>query len=373
MTDQRLRKLAQILVRYSVETRPGDHVAIRCNGSLAAALPLFSHVFREVLKAGGHPHPIILPALTEEFDHILYTQGSDAQVERPDPLYDLIAHDFQCDIRILSETNTRRLSRVDPSRAPLHLAAHSELIRLYYERVAKRDLRWVLCALPTAGYAQDAEMSLEEFEDFVYSAAYADRPDPSSAWSELGAMQAGLIEWLRGKNHVQVKGKHVDLEFSIQDRSFINCDGHLNMPDGEIFTSPLEDSVTGWLVSTFPAIYLGVDVGQVAFRFKDGDLLEAKAEKNQSHLTKLLDTDEGAHLLGEFGIGTNDQIQSFTKNMLFDEKIGGTIHIALGAAYQETGASNESAIHWDFLCDMRDGGQIIVDGQVFYDSGKFFV
>lgn len=348
-------------------------MAIRCAGSIAAALPLLGLVFREVLKAGGHPHPMIFPGLTEEFDHILYSEGSDEQLGQPDPGFDLIAHNFQCDIRILSETNTCRLSRVDPSRAPMHIAAQSELWRLYRERSAKHDLRWVISALPTTAYAQDSEMSFEEYEDFVYSATLADHPDPASAWSEIGATQTRLVEWLRGKKHVHVKGKHVDLEFSILGRSFISCDGHLNMPDGEIFTGPVETSVTGWLESTFPANYLGVDVGKVAIRLKDGLVVQADAEKNQSHLTKLLDTDEGARRLGEFGIGTNGKILSFTKNMLFDEKIGGTVHFALGAAYPETGASNHSAIHWDFLCDMRDGGQIVVDDQVFYDSGKFLV
>ena len=373
MPDQRLQNLARILVRYSVGTKPGDHVAIRSVGAIAAALPLMELVFREVLKAGGHPHPLIFPGLTEEFDHILYSVGSDEQLGQPDPVYDLMAHNFQCDVRIYSETNTRRLSRVDPTRAPMHFAAQSELMRLCRERSAKRDLRWVLTALPTAAYAQDSEMSLDEFEDFVYSATFADQQDPASAWSDIGATQSRLVEWLRGKKQVQVKGKHVDLEFSILGRSFISCDGHLNMPDGEIFTGPVENSVTGWLESTFPAIYRGVDVGKVAIRLKDGLVVQADAEKNQSHLTSLLDSDAGARRLGEFGIGTNDQIQTFTKNMLFDEKIGGTIHVALGAAYLETGASNESVIHWDFLCDMRDGGQIIVDDTVFYDSGKFLV
>jgi aminopeptidase len=373
MTDQRLQNLAQLLVRYCVAAKPGDDVAIRCNGSLAAALPLMGLVFRETLKAGANPHPMILPGLTEEFEHIFLSEGSDEQLGRADPAYALIAHNFQCDIRILSEVNTRRLSRVDPSRTPMHLGAQSELMRLYRERAARQDLRWVLSGLPTTGYAQDSDMSLGEFEEFVFSATFADLPDPASAWREMSARQARLVDWLRGKSQVEVKGKHVDLTFSTVGRSFISCDGHANMPDGEIYTGPVEDSVNGWVESSFPAIYLGVDFGRVTIKLEGGVVVEAEAEKNKDRFTKLLETDEGARRLGEFGIGTNRQIQTFTKNMLFDEKIGGTIHAALGAGYPETGATNHSAIHWDLLCDMRDGGQIIVDGQLFYDSGKFLV
>jgi len=373
MSDQRLQKLAEILVHYSVAARPGDNVAIRCEGSLSAALPLMRLVFREVLKAGAHPHPLIPPYLTEEFDEAFYTQASDAQLGRTNPFFDLVARSFQCDIRILSETNTRRLSRIDPSRVPLHMAAHSDLMQIYLDRAAKHDLRWVYCAVPTTGYSQDAEMGLNGYEDFVFSATYADCPDPASKWAEVDAMQSRLVDWLRGKSHVHLNGNHVDLQFSIQDRSFISCAGHRNMPDGEIFTGPVEDSVNGWFESTFPAIYLGVDVGRVTIRLKDGKVVTAEAEKNGAHLTEILELDDGARRLGEFGIGTNNQIRAFTRNMLFDEKIGGTVHVALGAAYPETGAKNKSGVHWDFLCDMRDGGRIMVDGNAFYDSGKFLV
>ena len=216
-------------------------------------------------------------------------------------------------------------------------------------------------------------MSLEEYEDFVYSSMLVDTEDPVSLWEEIGRKQKRLVEWLAGRKTVQVKGKHVDLNFSIEGRTFISCDGHYNMPDGEIFTGPVEDSVNGWLESTYPAIHYGVDVGKVSFRFENGIIVRADAEKNQAHLDKMLATDQGSHRLGEFGIGTNNAIKVFTKNMLFDEKIGGTIHVAAGLGYPESGAKNESAIHWDFLCDMTDGGQITVDGQQFYNSGRFLV
>jgi aminopeptidase len=216
-------------------------------------------------------------------------------------------------------------------------------------------------------------MSLQEYEAFVYSATYSDSDDPVSAWNAVAKRQKKVVEWLLGKKQVHVRGRYIDITFSIDGRTFISCDGHLNMPDGEVFTGPVDGTVNGWFESSFPAVEYGVDVGKVAFRFEDGIAVRAEAEKNQDHLTKMLETDEGARRVGEFGIGTNDRIKLFTKNMLFDEKIGGTIHLAVGRAYPETGAKNESAIHWDFLCDMKDGGQIIVDDQVLYESGKFAV
>jgi aminopeptidase len=373
MADPRLTKLAQLLVRYCVEVKPGDRVGIVPLGSIASALPLQAEVLREVLAAGGQPQPYVIPARADEFDYVFYSTAAESQLRRPDPVYEMVAKEFECDIRILCETNTRRLSHIDPQRQVEWRRAHSEVIHLYLERAARRDLRWVLTAFATPAYAQDSEMSLEEYESFLYSSTLADTADPLSLWRDIGRRQKAAVDWLADKKKVEVSGKHVELTFSIDGRTFISCDGHVNMPDGEIFTGPVENSVNGWLESTYPAIMYGIDVGKVTFRFQDGIIVRADAEKNQAHLDKLLGTDEGSRRLGEFGIGTNNAIKVFTKNMLFDEKIGGTIHVAAGAGYPETGAKNESAIHWDFLCDMTEGGKITVDGQPFYDSGRFLV
>jgi len=373
MADPHLSKLAQLLVRYCVEVQPGNRVGIMPYGSIVSSLPMQTEVVREVLKSGGQPQPYVLPSYADEFDYVFYSTAADAQLQQPDRINELVTKEFDCDIVIGCETNTRRLSNIDSNRQVMWKTAQSELTRLYFERVAKRELRWVGTAIPTPAYAQDAEMSLEEYEDFVYASMLVDTEDPVSLWEDLGRKQKQLVEWLGDRKAVQVQGKHVDLSFSIEGRTFISCDGHLNMPDGEIFTGPVEDSVNGWLESTYPAIHYGIDVGKVTFRFEGGIIVRADAEKNQAHLDKLLATDHGSHRLGEFGIGTNNAIKVFTKNMLFDEKIGGTIHIAAGSGFPESGSKNESAIHWDFLCDMSEGGQITVDGQQFYDSGRFLV
>jgi aminopeptidase len=373
MTDPRLDRLAEILVNYSTRIKPGDLVGITGVPFSPEGLPLMEAVFREVLRAGGHPYPYLQNRYVQDFDRILYQQGNDEQLAYMEPWAEQVTRSLDCDIKIMAATNTRRLSSVDSSRIALHSRTRAELFNLYLERASEGALRWVLTLMPTAAYAQDADMSLSEFADFLFASTYADQDDQMTIWKRLSEIQAELVEKLRGKRTVVVQSPHVDLTFSIEDRIFVNCDGECNMPDGEIFTCPVEDSVRGWMESSFPAIHKGVDVGRVRLRFEDGRVVEAEAEKKQDYLTAMLDTDEGARRVGEFGIGTNEQIKIFTKNMLFDEKIGGTIHLALGTSYPETGGVNKSAIHWDFLCDMREGGIIAVDGKQVYEAGSFRV
>jgi aminopeptidase len=216
-------------------------------------------------------------------------------------------------------------------------------------------------------------MSLQAFEDFVYGACFCDQPDPVARWREVHREQARIIEWLHGRDEVRVVGPNADLSLSIQNRVFSNSDGHHNMPSGEIFTGPVEDSANGWVKFTYPALTQGREVDGIELRFENGRVVEASAQKNAPFLHEMLDTDEGARYLGEFAIGTNFGIQRFTKNILFDEKIGGTFHMALGAGYPETGSRNHSAIHWDMICDMREGGEIWVDGDLLYRDGAFTV
>lgn len=373
MFDPRVRNLARLLVGYSANVQPEDLVSIGCYGSLAESMPVMVEVVRETLRAGGHPHFQLDQVATEEFGNIFFAEASLGQLGHVDPFAEMVAREFQCEIVFLCEGNSRRFSRVDPERRVARSRGYSQVVETYFDRASRGDLRWVFAGVPTQSYAQDAEMSLEEYEDFVYSAAFADTEDPVSAWEGMGRRQAHIVDWLAGKRKVEVKGQHIDLSFQIEGRKFINDAGRNNMPDGEIFTGPVEESVNGWIHCTYPAVHGGVDVGQVSLRFENGVVVRAEAEKNEGHLLKLLDTDEGARRLGEFGIGTNDRIQAFTNNMLFDEKMAGTIHAAIGAGFPESGSSNKSAIHWDFLCDMKDGGRIVVDGQSFYDSGKFLV
>jgi len=374
MADLRLINLAKTLVHYSTEVKPGDHVGILTQ---PVALPLAEEVYRQALAAGGYPHVLLgglrSRAETEALEYILFTEGNDDQIQHVNRFDKMVREEFDVMVVLQSQSNTRRLSNVDPAKQQLRDRANTEVTKIYRQRGASGDLRWVITLYPTQAVAQDAEMSLEEFSDYVYGTTFSDTDDPVAEWNRIHDEQQRLVDWLKGKKLLTVKGPNVDLEVSIEGRDFINSDGKRNMPSGEIYTSPVEDAVNGWVRFTYPAIRQGREVEGVELKFEQGKVVEASAKKNQDFLISMLDTDEGARYLGEFAIGTNKRINRFIKNILFDEKIGGTIHMALGFGFAQVGGKNESAIHWDLICDMRDGGQIFADGELFYESGVFKV
>ncbi|MCA9958506.1 MAG: aminopeptidase [Anaerolineales bacterium] len=367
MADPRVEKLAHLLANYCVAVQPGDKVFIR---GTSTAMPLVQETYREVLRAGGLA-TVWLQDLA--FEEILLKEGNDAQLQFiPEPLA-LSMEVYDCRISIQGAKNTRVLSGVDPARQRILRTAERGIFQTFMERSASGALRWTGTLFPTHAHAQDADMSLTEFENFVYRACHVDKDDPVAEWRQLSVMQQKLVDWLKGKRAVKVQGPNVDLTLSIADRVFSNSDGHKNMPSGEIFTGPVEESVNGWVRFTYPAIHQGREVEGIELRFADGKVVDATAKKNEAYLTAVLDTDPGARYLGEFAVGTNYGIDRFTRSILFDEKIGGTIHMAVGGGYPETGSKNKSAVHWDMICDMRDGGKIWVDDELFYDSGQFMI
>lgn len=363
MFDPRVTKLAKVLVNYSLEVQPGWKVAIQTN-PLAEDLTLA--VYEEVLKIGAHPLILCNFPRAEE---IFYKTASDDQLQFIPPVTKMIFEDFDARMVISAEENTRGLSGVDPARMSIRQKAMRPLFKKFMERAAKRELRWSLTEYPTLASAQEADMSLSEYQDFVFNAGKLNQPDPVAAWKQEGERLRRLVDWLKGHDQVSLKGKDIDLRMSIKDRTFIAASGHENFPDGEIFTGPVETSVNGWVRFAYPAIFGGREVTDVELWFEDGKVIREKAAKGQELLTAQLNTDDGSRRLGELGIGTNYDIPRFTKNMLFDEKLGGTIHLAVGAAYPETGGVNVSGVHWDMLCDMKDG-EITVDDELFYQNGK---
>ena len=365
MPDPRVSNLARVLVNYCVAIQPGHRVAIQ---GLPAAEPLLLEIYREVLRAGGFPHML---GSIDGLEELFFSEASDEQLQHVSKITELVANEYDARIAVLSKTNTRNLSNIDPKREQMWARAHAPIMETTMARSAAEEMRWVGTLYPTSGYAQDAEMSLEEFEDFVYATTYADQEDPVAEWGKIREMQQRLVDWLEGKKQVEVKGPHVEMSLSIEGRPFWNSDGRKNMPSGEIFTAPVEDSVSGSVQFTYPAVIQGREIEGVELRFESGKVVEATAAKNEDYLLAVLDSDDGARTLGEFAIGTNENVDRFTKNILFDEKMGGTIHMAVGAGYPETGSQNKSAVHMDMICDMRKGGQIHVDGELFYDSGEF--
>ncbi len=365
--DARTGRLAQLLVNYCVAVRPNDWVLIRAD---LLGLPLVEQVLAQVLAAGGRP---TVQLLDERLDEIVLKHAGDEQLGWLSPVEQLQAERVDARITIRAARNTRGLSGVDPERQRALQNAQRPINQLYMQRAAAGDHRWTLALFPCQAYAQEADMSLAEYEDFVYAATYADQPDPVACWQRVHDRQQRLVEWLAGKSQVTVQGPNVDLSLSIAGRSFVNSDGRRNMPSGEIFTGPVEDSAEGWVRFTYPALRGGREVEGVEFHFAQGRVVRASASKNEAYLLSQLDSDEGSRFLGEFAIGTNDQIGRFTKNILFDEKLGGTMHLAVGAGYPETGSRNRSSVHWDFICDMRQDSEIRVDGELFYQNGKFCV
>ncbi|HET9224350.1 MAG TPA: aminopeptidase [Roseiflexaceae bacterium] len=365
MADPRMKKLAEILVSYSAAVRPREWVLI--NGHVLA-LPLVNEVARLVLRAGGQPTVMLN---SEELDETMLREASEEQLRWVSPIEALVDEKIDVTIGVRAAHNTRALSGVDPRKQQIRQSARRESMRTFMQRSAAGSLRWVVTQFPCPAYAQDADMSLSEYEDFVYAATFADQPDPVACWNDIFTTQQRLVDWLKGKRQVVVRGPHIDLTLSIEGRTFINSDGKRNMPSGEIFTGPVEQSVNGWVKFDYPAIRQGREVEGVELEFKDGKVVTARASKNEDYLLSQLDSDAGARYLGEFAVGTNTGIQRFTKSILFDEKIGGTLHMAVGAGYPETGSNNQSSIHWDFICDMRTDSQILVDGEVFYKNGEF--
>ncbi len=367
MTDIRIERLADVLVNYSTSVQPGEWVGILGD---VAALPLVRAVYTAVVKAGGNPSLMLGDEyMTREF----YRHANDDQIAWLDPSLNKYYDEADVYIRVGALTNTRASTNIDPKRMQSVQKARRSWLDTRMRRAAEGKMKWVGTLFPTEGSAQEAGMSLEEYEDFVYGATFANLPDPVAEWRKMGVEQDKKIDWLKGKKHIELHGPNIDLKLSIAGRVFINACGLRNMPDGEIFTGPVEDSVNGWVRFSYPSILQGQSVEGIELKFENGRVVEASAKKNEALLFAQLDADAGSRYLGEFAIGTNFGIDKFTGSILFDEKIGGTIHMAVGAGYPDTGSKNTSTIHWDMICDMRTDSTIHVDGDLFYKNGQFVV
>ncbi len=366
MRDPRAEGLAKILVGYSTEVKEGDVVAI--DGENAAA-PLLLAVYEEVLRAGANP---ILNVSLEGQSVAYFKYASDAQLGWISPLAEWTVEQADVRIAIGASTNTRELSAVPPERQTRRQTATGELMARAMQRSANGDFRWCYTLYPTSAYASEAEMSLVDYENFYYGACLVEsKADPLTAWQRASAETMRLAEWIEGHEEVRVTAPGTDITLGIGGRKFIPCDGRHNMPDGEFFTGPLEDSAEGEVSFHLPAVIGGREVSGVRLRFESGLVVDAGAERGEEFLIQLLDTDPGARRLGELGIGTNYGIDRGTREVLLDEKIGGTVHMAVGRSYPESGGKNESAVHTDLVCDLRLGGSIEVDGEKFQVDGRF--
>jgi aminopeptidase len=360
MVDEKVGKLARVLVDYSIEAGEGDQVLV--SGELGAQ-PLITALYARLLEVGAFPIlQVGLPGTQETF----FEKARDIHFEKIPSIRRLIVEEADAQIAIKAPSNTRALSNVDPRKQQ----ALAELNKPLSEIVLKKD-RWVLTLFPTEALAQEAGMGLAEYEAFAFEAMGLNEEDPVRYWEDKSQEQERLKERLQEAREIRIVGPETDLTLSVEGRTFINSAGRRNLPCGEVFTGPIEDSAKGTIYFGVPAAIGGREISGARLRFEEGKVVEASAERGEEYLMSLLDADPGARYLGELGIGTNYGITQASANVLFDEKLGGTVHLAIGRSYQETGGKNESSVHTDLVCDLREGGELYADGELIQDNGRF--
>jgi aminopeptidase len=363
MVDSRVEKLARLCVEYSVHVKPKEEVLI-LGGDLA--FPLIHELYRECLSAKAYP---MIMAGSDTW-YTFFKHATEDQLKHVSPIDRFIIENVDVRISVLAERNPKDLSNVDPSNVRLRAAARKEINDIFMKRAAEGKLKWTLLPYPVSSAAQEASMALPEYEDFVYKSCFVDKKNPIAEWKKMQARQEKTCEYLNNASEIRVVGEDTDLTFKVKGRKWLNCCGQFNMPDGEMFTGPVENSANGTIRFTYPGIYYGKEVEDIKLTFKKGKVVKASAAKGEDLLKEILKV-KNADRLGETAIGTNYGITRFTKEMLFDEKMGGTIHMALGASYPESGGLNQSGIHWDILKDMKKDGEIYADKELFYKKGKF--
>jgi len=365
--DNRLEKLAHILITHSLEIKKNDLFMI-IGGNTAA--PLIKEVYKKALEVGAYPYAKIgVEGLAELF----YNGASQKQLKYMSPIAKFEIENIDAKLGIICPENTRNLTNVDPKKQAIYSTAQQEIHEIFLKRAAKKELRWCLTQYPTNASAQDADMSLSEYEDFIFKAAQVDKKDPVGYWEKTYGEQDKIKKLLETKKKLQIISKETNLTVSVGGRKWINCYGKENFPDGEVFTGPQENSAEGYISYSFPGAYGGRLVENIRLWFEKGKVIKSKASSGEKFLKSMLDMDKGSKKIGEFAFGTNYGIKKYTKNTLFDEKIGGTIHIAVGSGYPETGSKNKSSLHWDMVCDLRKNGKVYADGELIYKNGKFLL
>ena len=359
-----LQKYANLLIDYCLDIQPGQKLYVK---SSTAAEPLLREIYRAGIKAGGH---VVIDMSFREQSRILLNEGNAEQLAFVAPSYEAAMKEFDAFLVVRAPENLKEDQNVNRDNQKQRSQSLQWLSQLYFERTADGSLTRSLCQYPTNAGAQEAGMSLEEYEQFIFNACKLYEDDPKAAWLKVRERQQAVVDYLNKAEHVQYKNGKTDISFSVAGRTWINSDGRTNMPSGEVFSGPVEDSVNGTVYFNYPSIFMGTEVRGITLEVENGKVKKWSAEQGEEVLDKVFEID-GARFFGEVAIGTNYSIQQPTKNILFDEKIGGTIHMAVGQSYKQTGGKNMSAIHWDMITDMKNGGEIFVDGELAYKDGKF--
>jgi aminopeptidase len=361
------QKLAELAVNYSISVKKGQRAYV---WGPSIAEELFQALFVEILKVGAYP---LLLLDFEGKEELLFKHGSEEQIIYIDEIFKTIYNEFDCLIYIFGDYNTRRLSTFDPKLVAKYYGSQTrqEINKLIDDRVLKGEFKWVGIPYLSHSLAQEANMDLFSYSEFVEKAIFLDKLDPVEEWKKMEEKQHSVITTLKSTEEVVVLGEDTNLSFSVKGRTWESACGHENLPDGEVYTSPVEESVNGHIRFTYPGIYLGNEIENIYLELINGEVTTASADKGGDLLHEILSI-KNANKIGEFAIGTNYGITEFTKNMLFDEKIGGTLHCALGLGLVECGGKNECALHWDILKDMNpQGSKVIVDGKTIYEEGQW--
>jgi len=361
------KKLAKLAINYAVNVKKGERIFIT---GPALAQELFQAMYIETIKAGGHP---LLNVQIEGIQELRLKYSSEEQLLYVDPIQKSIMKEFDSYIVISGDYNTRKMSLVDPKLITKVQGspANKELWDILMGRMGKKELRYLLIPFPCNSFAQEANMDLFSYFEFIKKALFLDKEDPVKEWLQTEKKQEVICNSLKDTEQIQVNGEDTNLTMSVKGRLWLNDCGHINLPAGEIYTAPIENSVNGHIRFTYPGIFQGKEIQNIYLEFKDGKVIKSSADKGDDLLKELLKIDN-ADILGEFAIGTNYGITRFTKNMLFDEKLGGTIHCALGSGIEDAGSKNRCGIHWDILKDMTlPGSKIIADDKVIYEEGKW--
>lgn len=360
------KKYAQLLTNYCLNIQKGHKVYIR---STYLAEPLLQALQIEILKNGGIP---VFDISFAEKSNIALTYSNKEQLEYIEPNTIEGFTKFDAFLSIQAPFNLKETKNVDSEKRNIQTNATKDIMKVYSVRSTDGSMRRSLCVYPTHAAAQEAGMSLREYENFVFDACNLFEPDPIAAWTNLGSNQQKYVDRLNKAKMVQYIGPNIDIRFSVEGRTWINSDGKSNMPSGEVFSAPVENSVNGKVKFTMPSIYMGNEVHDVTLEVKNGEVVQWSASQGKEFLDKIFQI-PGAKYFGEVAVGTNYKIQQLTKNILFDEKIGGTIHMAIGQSYHHCGGKNDSTVHWDMITDMKVGGEILADGEVIYKNGAFII
>jgi len=359
-----LKKYARLLTEYCLGIKTGDRLYLR---STTLAEPLVREVYRAAVRAGA---TVDTDLSFREQSRILLVEGNDEQLQHLSPLFKKAMQEYDTYLYIRAPFNLREDQNVDAERRKVRQQAHSGIMKTYFERTATLDMRRSLCQYPTQANAQEAGMSLEEYEHFIYHACRLHEDNPTESWLDVRRQQQQIVDLLDARREIRYKGKGIDISFRTDGRKWINSDGRTNMPSGEVYTSPVEDSVNGHIHFSYPGIYMGREVEGVKLYVKDGYIESWEAARGKDFLDEIFQI-EGARRFGEAAIGTNYNIKQMTKNILFDEKIGGTVHMAIGQSYLQAGGENQSSVHWDMITDMTQEGEIYADGEKIYEKGQF--